>query len=448
MLVGSLLRSSRLSPLSFHVPRAHFSTKQAALSSLTFSLRNSGPGALHKCLEAFKIYNIDLCNIESRPSVGHKDDYDFHCTFDASLVDQSTFDAAIARLRESASSVWVSSGEKGSAPNLPRKMSDLDDFWNRTVGAGTGLESDHPGFRDPVYIQRRQYIGKLCENSRGTCPHIEYTEEENRVWSTVYNNLMKLLPTHACREYLHVLPLLESNCGYSPDRIPQLADISQFLKECTGFTLRPVQGLLSSRDFLNGLAFRVFHSTQYIRHGSTPMYTPEPDICHELIGHVPLFANADFADFSQNIGLASLGADDDTLKKLATCYWFTVEFGLLKQDGQLRAYGAGLLSSFGELQYCLSDKPVVKPFDPEITGTTEYPITTYQPTYFVTESFEHAKTQMISFARTIKRPFTPVYNPYTQSVDFLDSPQKLKRVIGNLQNNLSDLHSAIDNICR
>ncbi|KIH58672.1 Biopterin-dependent aromatic amino acid hydroxylase [Ancylostoma duodenale] len=175
-------------------------------------------------------------------------------------------------------------------------------------------------------------------------------------------------------------------------------------EDCTGFTLRPVAGLLSSRDFLAGLAFRVFHSTQYIRHHSAPKYTPEPDICHELLGHVPLFADLEFAQFSQEIGLASLGASDEVIKQLATLYWFTIEFGICLQNEEKKAYGAGLLSSFGELQYSLSDKVRLGHRSPSR-----------------------------SWAATIPRSFQVRYNAYTQRIEVLDRVSELQRMVREIK---------------
>jgi phenylalanine-4-hydroxylase len=106
-----------------------------------------------------------------------------------------------------------------------------------------------------------------------------------------------LLDKHACSEYKKSFASMKEHCGYSRENIPQAQDITDYLQGRTGFRMRPVAGLLSSRDFLNGLAFRTFFSTQYIRHDSMPLYTPEPDICHELLGHAPMFADQDFADF-------------------------------------------------------------------------------------------------------------------------------------------------------
>eukprot|EP00759_Apiculatamorpha_spiralis_P021294 PhF_6_TR26209/c0_g1_i3/m.37344/K00500/phhA, PAH; phenylalanine-4-hydroxylase len=247
-------------------------------------------------------------------------------------------------------------------------------------------------------------------------PRLQYTPDEIKTWGLIWDRLVHLYPTHACKEFNYIFPLLVENCGYSRDHIPQLQDISDFLESRTGFTLRPVCGLLSPRDFLAGLAFRVFHSTQYIRHHSKPLYTPEPDVVHEVLGHCPMFADPDFADFSQQIGLASLGASDEEIKRLASCYWFTVEFGMVKEGGAHKAYGAGILSSFGELEYSVSDKPKYLPFDPYVAAITPYPITKFQPLYFVSRSFKDMTKDLQEYAAQIDRPFVVHYNPHQKTI--------------------------------
>lgn len=422
--------------------------QEARNTCLLFSPKEQNSGSLAEALKIFKNHNVNLMHIESRSSL-RVPGYEFFVECDAT---SGYLGKAIEDLREQCSYFNIISRDyrdnTSAVPWFPRRIRDLDRFANQILSYGAELDSDHPGFTDPEYRKRRKYFADIAYNYKHgePLPRVEYTKEEIETWGIIFKNLIKLYKTHACREYNHVFPLLVDNCGFREDNIPQLEDVSNFLKDCTGFTLRPVAGLLSSRDFLAGLAFRVFHSTQYIRHPSKPMYTPEPDVCHELMGHVPLFADPAFAQFSQEIGLASLGAPDDYIEKLATIFWFTVEFGLCRQEGELKAYGAGLLSSYGELQYCLTDKPQHKEFDPEITGGTKYPITQFQEVYYVADSFESAKEKTIKFANSIPRPFGVRYNAYTQSIEVLDSKKQITNLMGNINSEFQILQNAMEKL--
>lgn len=141
---------------------------------------------------------------------------------------------------------------------FPRHVSELDYIANRTLDAGTDLESDHPGFNDPIYRKRREELAKLSHFHKWSQPiaTIDYTKEEIATWTAVWDKMQPLVDKYACHEYLEAFALMKQHCNFSRDNIPQQCDISSFLKSHTGFTMRPVSGLLSSRDFLNGLAFR------------------------------------------------------------------------------------------------------------------------------------------------------------------------------------------------
>jgi len=253
------------------------------------------------------------------------------------------------------------------------------------------LEADHPGFNDPEYRKRRDEIARIAQEHQlgEPLPRIEYTATETATWGAVFSGLLQLLPTHACREYNDTIRKL----GFSTGEIPQLADVDTFLSGVTGFRIQPVAGLVSARDFLSALSQRFFPATQYIRHHSVPHYTPEPDVVHELLGHVPMLAIQEYADLTQKIGAATLGASDEQIDQFSKLYWNTIEFGVVRQDGQLRAYGAGLLSSFGELSHALgggADAPEIRLFEPESAGTTPNPVTTYQPLLWEVSSIGEA----------------------------------------------------------
>ncbi|XP_070686315.1 tryptophan 5-hydroxylase 1a [Pempheris klunzingeri] len=441
-------------------------TSEKGRATIIFSLKNE-VGGLVKALKLFQESHVNLVHIESRKSKRRNSEFEIFVDCDSNheqlneiiqllrkhvnVVDMEPPDNSCLQEEDCMNSKLILSSllsDMYDVPWFPKKIADLDKCANRVLMYGSELDADHPGFKDNVYRKRRKYFADLAMAYKhgDPIPRIEFTEEEVKTWGVVYRELNKLYPTHACREYLKNLPLLSKYCEFREDNIPQLEDVSRFLRERTGFTIRPVAGYLSPRDFLAGLAFRVFHCTQYVRHSSEPLYTPEPDTCHELLGHVPLLAEPSFAQFSQEIGLASLGASDDSVQKLATCYFFTVEFGLCKQEGQLRAYGAGLLSSISELKHALSGNARIMPFDPTVTSKQECIITTFQDVYFVSDSFEEAKVKMREFAKTIKRPFTVRYNPYTQSVDVLKDTPSINSVVEELRHELDIVGDALSRL--
>lgn len=388
-------------------------------------------GVLHDVLRFFWKHDVNLRRIESRPS--QLGIFDFFVDLEGS--DQRV-EKLLASLEEYGVQKLLILDEK-EVTWFPRHISELDLVANRVLDAGTDLEADHPGFHDQVYRKRREELAEFAMKHRWNKPiaTIDYTDKEIHCWTAVWDRMETLWDKYACKEYLHSLDLMKNHCNYNRNAIPQQQDITKFLESRTKFKMRPVAGLLSSRDFLNGLAHRTFFCTQYIRHHSKPLYTPEPDICHELLGHAPMFANSDFCDFSQEIGLASLGATDEDIEKLARCYWFSVEFGLCKEydpvegRNRMKAYGAGLLSSFGELEYACGENgdegPQIEPWDPMRAAMQEFPITTYQPLYFLSDSLADAKCKMRKHCEGLPRPFFAQYNCQTQTV-FID--RQIKRM--------------------
>lgn len=390
------------------------------------------PGALEEILRHFSSHGVNLTHIESRPA--HEGRFDFYVDCEGRRG-EAAVDAVIGELEKTALKLLVL--DERRVPWFPRHVAELDRIANNTLEAGSDLESDHPGFNDPAYRARRAMIDDLARHHvhGEEIPVVDYTPEEVATWGEVFRRLEDLQARYACAEYRRVFEVMAQECGYAADNVPQVRTVNDFLRQRTGFRLRPVAGLLGSRDFLNGLAFRVFFSTQYLRHHSAPLYTPEPDVVHELIGHAPMFADPAFADLSQEIGLASLGASDEEIERLARCYWFSVEFGLLREYGELKAYGAGLLSSFGELEYACSpqrpaggvnERPELVPWEPSRAATCEFPITEYQPLYFVADSLQDAKSRMQEYCRTLARPFYARYNPATESI-WVDRAVKRRR---------------------
>jgi phenylalanine-4-hydroxylase len=231
-------------------------------------------------------------------------------------------------------------------------------------------------------------MGKTCSytarlpDARG---YVRYTEEESLVWHDLITTQMQRLDGRACNEYIRALERMELPL----DRIPQLPEVSAVLMDYTGWSVVPVPALIDFSTIFELLASRRFPAATFIRNREELNYLREPDIFHEIFGHTPLLTDERFAAFSEAYGKAGLAADAADHAMLARLFWFTVEFGLIRTPGGLRSYGAGIVSSPGELTYALeSDEPQRKRLDPVDALRTPYRIDIFQSIYFTIESFD------------------------------------------------------------
>ena len=234
-------------------------------------------------------------------------------------------------------------------------------------------------------------------------PWDDYSATDHDVWRQLYERQRALLVGRAADEFLAA----QDAMGMTPERIPKFADMDAALREATGWTLVGVEGLLPELDFFDHLANRRFPVTWWIRRPDQVDYIEEPDLFHDLFGHVPLLMNPLFADYMAAYGRGGVkahGIGPEALQMLTRLYWYTVEFGLIRQKDGLRIYGSGIVSSKGESFHCLdSDAPNRIGFDLERIMRTRYRIDTYQKTYFVIDSFE----QLMDATRP---DFAPLYS--------------------------------------
>ncbi|WP_298441955.1 phenylalanine 4-monooxygenase [uncultured Ferrimonas sp.] len=246
---------------------------------------------------------------------------------------------------------------------------------------------------------------------------IDYPAEEHQIWAELYQRQMAVIAGRACDEYLHGLDIL----GLPSDRIPQLAEVDKVLLATTGWQTAQVPALISFERFFELLATKRFPVATFIRSKEEFDYLQEPDIFHEVFGHCPLLTNPAFAHFTHTYGKLGLAATPKQRVYLARLYWFTVEFGLVQTEQGLRIYGGGILSSPGETQYAMSDKPQIKPMKVADAMRTPYRIDIMQPIYYalnnIDQLYELAELDLMSIVAQAQQLglFEPQFPPKQQA---------------------------------
>lgn len=265
-------------------------------------------------------------------------------------------------------------------------------------------------YSDPGYLSARQVLNDTADAFKqgDEIPQVEYNEYDNRTWKAVWRSLEPLIEKNAAQPYLDQLHQLQDSGCWNSDRLPQARQIDQYMFKKTGFNLHPVSGLVNPRVFLAGLALRVCYYSLFVRHASMPSFCPEPDCIHQLIGHTPMLCDERFADVSQQFGIASLTASDEEIQQLMRVYWYCFEFGLCKQDGDMKAFGAALLSSQDELLRAFSANAPLQPFDPSVASGRDYPITEHQSVYYYSPSMSEMMTSMLNYVKSMQKSHQPV----------------------------------------
>jgi phenylalanine-4-hydroxylase len=268
------------------------------------------------------------------------------------------------------------------------------------------LEPGHPGLGDAEYIRRREELFAICRAARlanEPPPVIEYNAEEQRIWREVTPTLDELHRRYASSIYLQAKRTLR----ISEDVIPQLRTLSAQLEGMSGMHLVPAEGPIPYRTFYTYIAERGFPVTQFIRHGSKPEFTPEPDMVHDCLGHVPPLVNGDYAALLTQIGRAAVAVPTgDKVLALKRLSWFSIEFGLIEEAGETKVFGAGILSSIGEIPNSLSANVERRPFVTDEVIETDYDPSQMQNLLFVIPSFGFLRNEVERLVQRFGVPIT------------------------------------------
>ncbi|MFI5150631.1 MAG: phenylalanine 4-monooxygenase [Bacteroidia bacterium] len=213
-----------------------------------------------------------------------------------------------------------------------------------------------------------------------------YTDEDRLVWKTLFERQMKNLEAHASSHFLQALKAV----AFSPDKIPDFREIDEILDPLTGWSMEVVPCIIPQKEFFQTLDLKHFPATTWLRKMNQLDYLEEPDMFHDVFGHVPLLSNKAYTNFFKGMAELALEHADDAIaiELLGRIYWFTIEFGLMKEGAEKKVYGAGIISSAGETAYSLSSKPTHLPYDVRTIMRTTFRTDIFQETYFVVDSFE------------------------------------------------------------